>query len=406
MENKVNIFFFEQLAGELSQDKYGMLSFQYNQEYIAKNGVPISHSMPLTSELYYGNEAHAYFTGLLPEEDVLASTARVMGTSSLNYFKLLVELGKEPVGAIRIGDSTQPSAYQYEEISMPELDEIIIKNDSLLSTLYREKGMRLSLAGAQSKTGLYYRDGRYFIPQNGSPSNIIVKPANKRFQDLVFNEYACLKIAASLGISIPAVQLVSTPSQHLFAIERYDRFLDNENLKRLHQEDFCQALRIQVQNKYQSDGGPDFSRCIDLLRKATTVPAIEINKFISLFVYNLIIGNKDAHGKNYSILHRNNTSVLAPAYDVLSTTYYPELSEKMSMSINGKFELDEITEDDLYQMAQSSNISGKLVLKEYHRIKDGLLPQATKVLSETTFSDTFRTAFFEHFEKMHAQLPF
>ena len=134
--------------------------------------------------------------------------------------------------------------------------------------------------------------------------------------------------------------------------------------------------------------------------------AFDINKFISLFVYNLIIGNKDAHGKNYSILHRNNASVLAPAYDVLSTTYYPELSEKMSMSINGKFELDEITEDDLYQMAQSSNISGKLVLKEYHRIKDGLLPQATKVLSETTFSDTFRAAFFEHFEKMHAQLPF
>jgi hypothetical protein len=134
--------------------------------------------------------------------------------------------------------------------------------------------------------------------------------------------------------------------------------------------------------------------------------AFDINKFISLFVYNLIIGNKDAHGKNYSILHRNNASVLAPAYDVLSTTYYPELSEKMSMSINGKFELDEITEDDLYQMAQSSNISGKLVLKEYHRIKDGLLPQATKVLSETAFSDTFRTAFFEHFEKVHAQLPF
>jgi hypothetical protein len=76
------------------------------------------------------------------------------------------------------------------------------------------------------------------------------------------------------------------------------------------------------------------------------------------------------------------------------------------MSINGKFELDEITEDDLYLMALSSNISGKLVLKEYHRIKDNLLPHATKVLSEATFPYTFRTAFFEHFEKMHAQLLF
>ena len=78
----------------------------------------------------------------------------------------------------------------------------------------------------------------------------------------------------------------------------------------------------------------------------------------------------------------------------------------MSMSINGKFELDEITEDDLHQMAQSSNVSGKLVLNEYHRIKDNLIPHATKVLSETAFPDTFRTALIEHLKMMHAQLLF
>ena len=406
MENKVNIFFFDQLAGELTQDKYGTLLFQYNQEYIAKKGVPISHSMPVTSEIYYGNEAHAYFTGLLPEEDMLTATAKVIGTSSLNYMKLLTELGKEPIGAIQIGSYTPSKTYQYEEISMVELDKIIIKNDSLLSTLYHEKELRLSLAGAQSKTGLFYDNHRYFIPQNGSPSNIIVKPANKQYPDLVFNEYACMKIAASLGIPTPIVQLVSTPSQPLFVIERYDRVFDRNDIERLHQEDFCQALGVQNRNKYEADGGPTFNQCVKLLRKATTIPATEINNFISLFIFNLIIGNKDAHGKNYSILQKNNESVLAPAYDILSTTYYPGLSVKMSMSINGKFELDEITEDDLHQMAQSSDVSGKLLLKEYHRIKDNLLPHATKVLSETVFPDTFRTAFFEHLKQMHAQLLF
>ena len=237
-------------------------------------------------------------------------------------------------------------------------------------------------------------------------SNIIVKPTNKQYPDIVFNEYACMKIAASLGIPTPIVQLVSTPSQALFVIERYDRVFDRNDIERLHQEDFCQALGVQNRNKYEADGGPTFHQCINLLRKATTIPATEINKFISLFIFNLIIGNKDAHGKNYSILHKNNESVLAPAYDILSTTYYPGLSVKMSMSINGKFELDEITEDDLHQMAQSSDVSGKLLLKEYHRIKDNLLPHATKVLSETVFPDTFRTAFFEHLKEMHAQLLF
>mgnify|MGYP003335541003 CR=1 FL=1 len=407
MENKVNVYFFDQLVGELSQDNYGMLSFQYNQEYLDKQGTPISQSMPLTKDEYYGNEAHAFFTGLLPEEDMLASTAKVVGTSRFNYFKLLVELGKEPVGAIRIGDLALSTDYRYEEISLVELDEIITRNDSLLSTLYHEKELRMSLAGAQSKTGLYQIDHRFYIPQNGAPSNLIVKPANRQYPDLVFNEYACMKIAAELGVLTPAVRLVSTPSQYLFAIERYDRFFDDKkSLKRLHQEDFCQALKIQTHNKYESDGGPSFCQAINLLRKATTVPVLEINKFISLFVFNLIIGNKDAHGKNYSILHQNEVCVLAPAYDVLCTTYYPELSLKMSMSINGKFELDEITPEDIYQMAQNSNINGRLILKEYHRIKGLLLPTAEKVLKESVFSEKFKNAFLLHLSEMHSQLPF
>jgi serine/threonine-protein kinase HipA len=406
MDNKTSVFFFDQLVGELSQDKYGTIIFQYNLDYVNKNGAPISHSMPLTREIYYGNEAHAYFTGLLPEEEMLTATAKAIGTSTLNYFKLLTELGKEPIGAIQIGNSTFSKSFKYEEISLYELDKIIKKSDSLLSTLYHEKELRLSLAGAQSKTGLYYDNHRFFIPQNGSPSNIIVKPTHKQYSNLVFNEYACMKIASFLGILTPNVQLVSTPTQPLFVIYRYDRVYNNEHIERLHQEDFCQALGIQNQNKYESDGGPSFIQCINLLRKATTVPAIEINKFVSLFLFNLIIGNKDAHGKNYSFLHQNNKCILAPAYDILSTTFYPELSVKMSMSINSKFELDEIDEDDLNQIAQSANISGKLLLKEYHRIKDLLLPIAETVLNENVFPNEFKSAFFTHLTQVHSQLLF
>jgi len=406
MENKTSVFFFDQLAGELSQDKYGTILFQYNQDYVANNGAPISHSMPLTREIYYGNEAHAYFTGLLPEEEMLTATANAIGTSTLNYFKLLTELGKEPIGAIQIGNSALFKSFKYEEISIDELDKIIKKSDSLLSTLYHEKELRLSLAGAQSKTGLYCDNHIFFIPQNGSPSNIIVKPTHKQYPNLVFNEYACMKIASLLGILTPNVQLISTPTQPLFIIDRYDRVFNNVEIERLHQEDFCQALGVQNQNKYESDGGPSFIQCINLLRKATTVPAVEINKFVSMFLFNLIIGNKDAHGKNYSFLHQNNKRILAPAYDILSTTFYPELSVRMSMSVNGKFELDEINDVDLLLMAQSANISGKLLMKEYQRLKELLLPTAEMVLDENVFPNEFKSAFFKHLVNLHSQLLF
>lgn len=406
MENKVNVYFFDQLVGELHQDKYGTLSFQYDHDYLANQGVPLSQSMPLTKEVYYGNEAHAYFTGLLPEEEMLSATANAIGTSNLNYFRLLTELGKEPIGAIQIGELSQKKSFHYEEISIDELDKIISKSDSLLSTLYQEKELRLSLAGAQSKTGLFYDHQRFFIPQNGSPSNVIVKPSHKQYDNLVFNEYACMKIALSLGIYTPNVQLVSTPTQPLFIIDRYDRVLNHGVLERLHQEDFCQAMGVQNQNKYEADGGPSFIRCINLLRNATTIPAIEINKFVTLFLFNLIIGNKDAHGKNYSILHQNNKSILAPAYDILSTTLYPELSVKMSMSINGKFELDEINTVDLIQMAESANISGNLVLKEYQRIKDSILPAAEEVLKESIFPEKFQNTFYNHLKEIQSKLLF
>jgi serine/threonine-protein kinase HipA len=406
MENKTNVYFDDLLAGELSQDRYGTLCFQYNPEYVESGHEPISHSMPLRKEIFYGNEAHAFFTGLLPEEDLLTATANSIGTSRYNVFKLLTELGKEPIGAIKIGHDSLTQPPRYEEISIEELNNIIHRNEPLLGTLFKEKELRLSLAGAQSKTGLFYSENGYYVPKNGLASNIIVKHANSRFPDLVYNEYACMKMAHSMGITTPKIRLEPTSTHPLYIIERYDRHTHEESIQRIHQEDFCQSLGIMSQNKYEADGGPSFIACIELLRTATTIPAVEINRFVSLFLFNLIIGNKDAHGKNYSILHTEGKRVLSPAYDVLSTTYYASLSDKMSMSINGKYLLSETNEDDLYEMAQAANISGKLMKGEYHRIKDSLLPVAKSVLKESVFSESFQNDFYCHMEKMHKELTF
>lgn len=244
MENRANVYFDDFLAGELSQDRYGTICFQYHREYVGNGHRPISISMPVCNEIYYGNEAHAYFTGLLPEEDVLTATANIIGTSRLNYFKLLTELGKEPIGAIKIGDNMLTEPPGYEEISIEELNNIILRNEPLLGTLYKEKELRLSLAGAQSKTGLFYSDRQYYVPKNGSPSNIIVKHTNNNFPDLVYNEYACMKIANAIGINTPNIRLESTSTQPLYIIERYDRNFRDKFVQRIHQEDFCQSLGI------------------------------------------------------------------------------------------------------------------------------------------------------------------
>src|SRR3546814_2572382 len=83
---------------------------------------------------------------------------------------------------------------------------------------------------------------------------------------------------------------------------------------------------------YASEGGPTFRDGFALLRQAATRPAREVLKLADAAIFNLIIGNADAHAKNYSLLRRDNGQVvLAPLYDLVATHMWPELSAKLAM---------------------------------------------------------------------------
>ena len=124
---------------------------------------------------------------------------------------------------------------------------------------------------------------------------------------------------------------------------RYDRRFDaSGQAHRLHQEDFCQALGIPPERKYAAEGGPTFKTGFDLLRRATTVPAVAVLAFLDAAIFNLIVGNADAHGKNFSLLYQASRATLAPFYDLLSTIAYPDLSPNLAMKIANRATLEEI----------------------------------------------------------------
>ncbi len=120
--------------------------------------------------------------------------------------------------------------------------------------------------------------------------------------------------------------------------ERYDRVRDEEdNIQRVHQEDFCQALGIPAEIKYQSAGGPSLADCFGLIREASSAPALDLIALLDAVIFNLLIGNHDAHAKNFSLLYRPDQSIrLAPLYDLVCTVYYEELTDKMAMKIGGE----------------------------------------------------------------------
>ena len=166
-----------------------------------------------------------------------------------------------------------------------------------------------------------------------------MKPAVSAFEGLVENEYLCLHAASTIGLLVPRVEIRRIKDITYLLIERYDRLIQDNHIARIHQEDFCQALGIVSTRKYQNEGGPSFKQCFELLQN-TTQPVSDLNRLASGLIYNYLICNMDAHGKNFSLLHNASQLSLAPFYDMLCTRFYPTLSEKMAMKIGSKYHAD------------------------------------------------------------------
>lgn len=208
-------------------------------------------------------------------------------------------------------------------------------------------GLRLSLAGAQDKLPVVLdADGmRIGLPLNGSPSSHILKPPIAGVDGSVFNEAFCMTLAGALKLDVAPtrVQTIAYEDQprHYLLVQRYDR-QPGLSGERLHQEDFCQALGAVSEHKYQNECGPGLAQAFALLRGATRPSAPHTLKLLNGVVFNALIGNHDAHGKNFSLLYTLAGAVLAPLYDALCTAVYPTLSDKMAMKIGSKYKFSEV----------------------------------------------------------------
>ncbi|MEO8690072.1 MAG: type II toxin-antitoxin system HipA family toxin [Solirubrobacteraceae bacterium] len=351
--SKLVVWMATRRVGDLIQKSNGNLQFRYESDY---NGPPISQALPRQHEAHGHRVVRAVFGGLLPEGDVREVLARNLGISEGNDYGLLEEIGGDVAGAITLlPDGVEPPA---EPTSQALDDEGI---DGLLRELPQrplaadaDEGIRLSLAGAQPKVPVIIDDGgRIAIPTNSAAATThILKPEPKRFPGLVANEAFCMSLARACELLVAQIAKAQTTSGAQFLIvERYDRDLTADPIRRLHQEDFCQALGLPADKKYQQEGGPTVAQSADLIRRCTPIPAQELPRLIRAVGFNWIVGNCDAHGKNYSLLYDQGAPTLAPLYDIVSTVIYPELTTRLAMSIDGARDLKEVEHKSWVKLA-------------------------------------------------------
>ena len=363
MSDILLVYWNHTLVGTLEQDAT-RLAFRYDAQYLARIGaVPLSRHLPVRNEAFDHEASLAFFANLLPEGDIRRQVARQVGVSVENVFGLLAAIGGDCAGAVSLlppGMSSETSGV-YQPISREKLAEELV-NLPDHPFLAGDEGVRLSLAGAQNKLPVFYDGIDFFIPEGQYPSSHILKTAITQLEDSVTNEAFCMTLARNAGLPAPQAGIVEINGTPVYLVERYDRTPGVDGrLERLHQEDFCQALGVSPEMKYEAEGGPGFKDCFKLVEEWSDEPIVDSLLLLDWALFNLLIGNADSHAKNLSVLYAGGTIRLAPFYDLLSTAVYERVNNKFAMKLGGQRDPRYLAPNHLSRFAEDIGVELRTV---------------------------------------------
>ena len=348
------------IAGRLEADRNGNPRLRYADTWLETTGAyPVSLSLPLAQRDFPPQTISAVLWGLLPDnESLLQRWGSRFHVSPRNPVALLSHVGEDCAGAVqfvndeRLESVLAGAADRIEPLTGDELAERLrrLRQDNGMARNVDDVG-QFSLAGAQSKIALLrHDDGNWAIPAGRIPTTHILKPPGGDYDGFVENEMFCLRLAQVLGLPAATAEKIDSGGEAAICVSRYDRAHMNGNLVRVHQEDFCQALGVMPQIKYQSQGGPGPEDLAKVLWDHSSQPRNDVGTLFQALAFNYLIGGTDAHAKNYSLLFGAGGNIrLAPLYDISSALPYPQLQKrkiKMAMKIGSHYRWGDIRLED------------------------------------------------------------
>ncbi|BBO84550.1 hypothetical protein DSCO28_51160 [Desulfosarcina ovata subsp. sediminis] len=343
-------------VGWLSRRTNGIVAFSYDATWLANDNTrPLSLSLPLTTQDYYGDRVENFFDNLLPDNIPLRNRLQArIGAASIRAFDLLYHIGRDCVGALQLvpeGESVDVRKITASEVDDEQIEAILQAYNAMPLGVDIDSDFRLSLAGAQEKTAFLKMRGTWHRPSGTTPTSHIFKLPMGGFGqseldpfESVENEWLCQQLLSAFGMPVARTQIASFGHQKVLVVERFDRRWadDGSWLMRLPQEDMCQATGTPGVLKYEADGGPGMRSVMDLLLGSDR--AHEDRKmFMTAQLLFWMLGAIDGHAKNFSIFLRPGGRFhLTPLYDVISI--YPLVAShqidlpkvKMAMAVLGK----------------------------------------------------------------------
>lgn len=389
-----------QHAAILSRGEGGKLSLAYLPEWRQSiDAVPLSLSLPLTSDAHRHKTIVNYLWGLLFErKPVLEALANANGISVEDVFGLAALRGEDLPGAVVIVAEDKIEQVRKREgvkqIGEAQLSKFLKELSAGRTALGITDGAsHFSLAGVQPKKALCFVNGKWYEPRGSTPSTHIIKPAMPDFENVVEVEHFCLRLAGQLGLTVAHSSVLTLEGRTYFVAERFDRvrIKNGKRLKlseaggivvRIHQEDMCQALGVHPEKKYQSLNGPAMRDIMKLLNGSER-SALDRERFMRACAFNFVMAGPDAHAKNYSILHNpGGTFRLAPLYDLISVlTYDTDKYGHLAMYIDGQRAWRSITAKHWEREAQACGYNPKTAVRLVAEVVKAAPKAARQVLA-------------------------
>lgn len=353
------------LSIDAKEDFYG---FVYSDTWKSL-GYPISPHLPFDAEISSGS-IKRFLENLLPEGKGLDDLTVFTHISKHNIYALIKAIGFETSGALNFGDRDSSLTPEFRRISENELatriDEIERK-----SIIIWDQKQRLSLSGVQEKLPVMLKDNEIGLADGTLSSTHILKFQTKRNEHIVINEYFCMTLAKAVGLPAASVELKRYGAHPVLMVKRFDRIVEEEGVGRVHIIDGCQLLDMPTAYKYERNFGS--SRDVKDIREGVSfrklfqatslcqVPAKAKLQLLEWAIFNLIIGNADAHGKNISFYLNKQGLTVAPHYDMLSILMHEGVDHELAMAFGDEFDADRVVGYPLRSFAEDTELNPKLV---------------------------------------------
>ncbi len=375
----LNVFYESKLVGVLSEDDEERLSYKYSNAWLKdSNSFPLSIALKLTEEVYGHLATKAFFENLLPEGRIKENLEAHSKINIKGEFDFLKIYGEDCAGAFVITSKNEVSKKidrnLKKEIELETLYNYLKQNKNLTDAIINNENGHFSLAGAQDKIPVIVEDSKLFIPLGNIPTTDIIKPYIRYFGEILdspYNEYFCMRLARAIGLNVPDVDIIEG-KYPLYIIKRFDRIEVNGHIKRIHQQDFCQARGITSAKKYESDGGPTFASNFALVKDISVAPIPDLNQLLMWLWFNLVIGNNDCHSKNLAFLQTPQGLRLSPFYDLLSTTIYKGITSKFSYRIGKQMLWHKLSAKNLAMLAKEIGINDIAIKNPANKLFKGL----------------------------------